>query len=146
MENAHEFTWVERLKDKNVRHVFAGGFHTWFLVDYEAPFVPQYRRPSLPKYDVVTSRSKSKSFLPKTKTNPLSGTGTPSRKSSNFLSQKKKNLPPDSFRSNKINLPNAKDVLEEFENLGIYDNKNKNPEDIFSKQPKPKPNTQSKSP
>lgn len=55
----NEFTFVEKLKDKNVSKVFAGGHHCWFLLDFEKPYVPNYIYPSPNKPLSKTEKRKS---------------------------------------------------------------------------------------
>ena len=40
------FTFVERLKHRNVNSVFAGDTHTWFLLDHDEPYIDDYEMPS----------------------------------------------------------------------------------------------------
>ena len=36
-KNISKFTYVERLRGKLVEKIFAGGHHTWFVLDYDEP-------------------------------------------------------------------------------------------------------------
>ena len=41
-----KFTHVTHLANKNVSKVFAGGHHSWFLIDAENPLIENYQPPS----------------------------------------------------------------------------------------------------
>lgn len=46
LEIRKEFTYIDYLRGKNVKDIFAGGYHSWFLVDVEHPELSEYEIPS----------------------------------------------------------------------------------------------------
>ena len=57
-----EFTWIESLRGKKIKKVFAGGNHSWFLLDYDTPYDIEDRSPS-PPIKVSHDRSTSKNRI-----------------------------------------------------------------------------------
>lgn len=45
-ESKTEFTWVSSLAGKNIKRIFAGGNHSWTLLDEKNPFITDYKAPS----------------------------------------------------------------------------------------------------
>lgn len=75
LEGRMSFTHVKYFKDKNVSEIFAGGHHSWFMIDKENPIIENYEPPSPVASSPITSRrssvskkKKSKNFL--TSSNP----------------------------------------------------------------------------
>ena len=46
LKSRREFTICPGLTGKNINTVFAGGYHTWFLIDYDKPILSDYEAPS----------------------------------------------------------------------------------------------------
>ena len=46
LKSRREFTVCKELSGKNIDTVFAGGYHTWFLIDYDNPDLSDYEPPS----------------------------------------------------------------------------------------------------
>jgi hypothetical protein len=40
------FTWVKLLAGKNITSIYAGGHHTWFVIDSDNKHIPDYTPPS----------------------------------------------------------------------------------------------------
>ena len=46
LDTRKEFTYIESLRNRNISKIFAGGQHSWFLVDSEHPEISDYEIPS----------------------------------------------------------------------------------------------------
>ncbi len=84
----HEFTLISSLGGKRVNNIFAGGHHSWFLIDYKNPDLSDYEIPSPPlettgKYlkEKLQSQKKARSFI---KSSPF--------KSNRSMEKKQKNI------------------------------------------------------
>ena len=88
LKNKRQFELVEALKGKNVADIFAGGSHSWFLMDDEGPNVENYEEPS-ELYHSVSNKSEKKDEEARANFNniPSSGYGKVSKK--NFIPKKK---------------------------------------------------------
>lgn len=54
LKNKKVFTHVETLAKKNVEHIFAGGHHSWALLNYSYPIIDDYEPPSPLRTPMVT--------------------------------------------------------------------------------------------
>ena len=65
-KNISKFTFITRLKDKFVEKIFAGGHHSWFLLDYDDPLKSTEEIPSsLEGQTEVSTSHRAKSFIEK---------------------------------------------------------------------------------
>ena len=42
LEKRFVFTFVEKLAQKNVDKIRAGGHHSWFIIDYDNPLIENF--------------------------------------------------------------------------------------------------------
>lgn len=54
-ESKTVFTWVKKLGGKNINSIYAGGHHTWCVIDSDIKSVANYRPPSPLRTPVVNS-------------------------------------------------------------------------------------------
>ena len=98
LELRRQFNFVDALSTKNISSIFAGGHHSWFLVDVEHPGLSDYEIPS-PLLDTpevsITSKSnkKPRNFLTKrssSKKDDQLSTGGNEKANKSFIKRKQK--------------------------------------------------------
>lgn len=55
------FTHIKSLNNRNISDLFAGGHHSWFLVNKENPLIEDYRPPSPFVFSETKSMKSNKS-------------------------------------------------------------------------------------
>ena len=119
-KNRYNYTWIKKLGQMNVRHIFAGGHHSWCIIDDKNPLKDNFKEPEpleKPNYKMM---KRQLSGVSDNNNLSFNDTDRKRKKASNTVDYKNRKNPynNEDYGHNKNNSFDNK-----INNLNIFDNK-----------------------